>query len=114
MKRERDKESLTHAITTKVTEAEFKQLEPLWQASGMSRSQWCRNALLSQLGGNSGAKDAMTLVLAELLALRTIAVNLLHSLGSGEPITREKLTNLTELADREKFRRALDRLRQCK
>ena len=42
----RDAESFTCAITTKVTEAEFKQLEQLWSASGMTRSEWCRKALM--------------------------------------------------------------------
>jgi hypothetical protein len=115
----RDTESLTRAVTTKVTATEFKQLEQLWSASGMSRSEWCRKALLEQAkltnsNGNSYTINEDTLLLAEVLALRTITVNLLHSLGSGETISREKLTNLTELADREKFRRAIDRLRQLR
>ena len=113
----RDAESFTCAITTKVTEAEFKQLEQLWSASGMTRSEWCRKALLDRANlpnsnGSSHTLNEITLLLAELLALRTITVNLLHSLGSGEQVSREKLTNLTELADREKFRRAIDRLQQ--
>lgn len=112
-----DAASFTCAITTKVTEAEFKQLEQLWSASGMTRSEWCRKALLNQANitnpnGNSHTVNEITVLLAELLALRTITVNLLHSLGSGEQVSREKLTNLTELADREKFRRAIDRLQQ--
>lgn len=111
----RDAESFNCAITTKVTATEFRQLEQLWSASGMTRSEWCRKALLNQAGlissnGNSYSFHEITILLAELLALRTITVNLLHSLGSGETISREKLTNLTELADREKLRRAVDRL----
>jgi hypothetical protein len=113
----RDAESFTRAITTKVTESEFKQLEQLWSGSGMSRSEWCRKVLLERANltnsnGNSYTLNEDTLLLAEVLALRTITVNLLHSLGSGETISREKLTNLTELADREKLRRAIDRLQQ--
>jgi hypothetical protein len=113
----RDAESFTRAITTKVTATEFKQLEQLWSESGMSRSEWCRKVLLERANlinsnGNSYIQNETALLLAEVLALRTITVNLLHSLGSGETISREKLTNLTELADREKLRRAIDRLRE--
>jgi hypothetical protein len=113
----RDVASFTRAITTKVTDAEFKQLEQLWSASGATRSEWCRKALLNQASlipsnGNPYTLNEITLLLAELLAFRTITVNLLHCLGSGETISREKLTSLTELADREKFRRAIDRLQQ--
>ena len=112
----RDAESFNCAITTKVTATEFKQLEQLWNQSGTSRSQWCRKALLEQaklihLNGPSILNET-ALLLAELLALRTITVNLLYSLSSGETVSREKLASLTELADREKFRRALDRLQQ--
>jgi hypothetical protein len=113
----RDAQRFTRAITTKVTNADFKQLEQLWNESGMTRSEWCRKALLNQASlitsnGNPYTLNEITLLLAELLALRTITVNLLHCLGSGETISREKLGNLTELADREKFRRAIDRLQQ--
>jgi hypothetical protein len=113
----RDAESFTRAITTKVTATEFEQLEQLWSESGMSRSEWCRKVLLGRANlinsnGNSYTLNEGTLLLAEVLALRTITVNLLHSLGSGETISREKLAHLTELADREKLRRAIDRLHQ--
>lgn len=113
----REGERVIRAITTKVTATEFKQLEQLWSQSEMSRSEWCRKALLNHANlinsdGHSYTLNESALLLAELLALRTITVNLLHSLGSGEPISREKLANLTELADREKFRRAIDRLQQ--
>ena len=113
----RDAERFTRAITTKVTATEFKQLEQLWSASGMTRSEWCRKALVDRanlLDSNTSPHtvNEVTLLLAELLAFRTVTVNLLHCLGSGETISREKLGNLTELADREKFRRAIDRLQQ--
>jgi hypothetical protein len=113
----RDAERFTRAITTKVTDAEFKQLEQLWSASGMTRSAWCRKALLDRANlidshSSPHIPKEITLLLAELLAFRTVTVNLLHCLGSGEPISREKLANLTELAEREKFRRAIDRLQQ--
>jgi hypothetical protein len=110
----REAERYTRAITTKVTDAEFKQLEQLWSASGMTRSEWCRTALLDLIDSQRSLHipKETALLLAELLALRTITVNLLDCLGSGEILSREKLATVTELADREKFRRAIDRLRQ--
>jgi hypothetical protein len=110
----REAERFTRAITTKVTDAEFKQLEQLWSESGMTRSEWCRTALLDLIDSHRSLHipKEITLLLAELLALRTITVNLLDCLGSGEILSREKLATVTELADREKFRRAIDRLQQ--
>lgn len=113
----REKESFTRTITTKVTESEWNQFERLCSQSGMSRSELCRTALLTQLNLTNGNSSPNTptetaLLLAEILALRTISVNLLHSIGSGENMSRDQLRNLTELADREKLRRAMDRLQQ--
>lgn len=113
----REKESFTRTITTKVTETEWNHLQRLCAQSGMTRSEWCRKALLTQLNLTNGNSSPDTptetaLLLAEVLALRTITVNLLHSIGSGENVSRDQLRNLTELADREKLRRAIDRLQQ--
>jgi hypothetical protein len=112
-----EKESFTRTITTKVTESEWKQLEQLCIQSGVSWSELCRKALLTQLNftdpnGSPSTPTETTLLLAEVLAFRTIAVNLLHSIGSGESLSRDQVRNLTELADREKLRRAIERLQQ--
>lgn len=113
----REKESFTRTITTKITETEWNHLQRLCAQSGMSRSELCRNALLNQLNfTNSNTSPntptEMTFLLAEVLALRTITVNLLHSIGAGESVSRDQLRNLTESADREKLRRAMDRMQQ--
>lgn len=113
----RDKESFTRTITTKVTETEWNHLQRLCAQTGLSRSELCRKALLTQLNFTSADSSPdtpteITFLLAEVLAFRTITVNLLHSIGSGESLSRDQLRNLTELADREKLRRAIDRLQQ--
>lgn len=112
-----EKESFTRTITTKVTETEWNHLQRLCAQSGMSRSELCRKALLTQLNftnsnSSPNTPTEITFLLAEVLALRTITVNLLHSIGSGESVSRDQLRNLTESADREKLRRAVDRLQQ--
>jgi hypothetical protein len=112
-----EKESFRRTITTKVTETEWKQLEQLCSQSGISRSELCRKALLTQLNftdsnGSPSTPAEITFLLAEVLALRTITVNLLYSIGSGETLSRDQVRNLTELADREKLRRAIERLQQ--
>jgi hypothetical protein len=111
------KEIFTRTVTTKVTETEWKQIERLSSESGISRSELCRKALITQLAFSQPSDTPYTptettLLLAEVLALRTITVNLLHFISSGENLSRDQLRNLTELADREKFRRASERLQQ--
>jgi hypothetical protein len=114
-----EKEGFSRTITTKVTESEWKHLEQLCSQNGVSRSEFCRKALLTQLNftdpnGSLSTPSETTLLLAEILAFRTIAVNLLHSIGSGENLSRDQLRSLTDLADREKFRRAVERLQQLR
>jgi hypothetical protein len=49
-------------------------------------------------------------LLGEVLALRTILINLLFSLGSGKPVTPEAMQELIARADGDKSRRAAERL----
>jgi hypothetical protein len=96
----------TKSVTTKVTESEYERLEELASASGVNLSEWIRGKLLGadRAGGAAGA------VLEEVLALRTILINLVFSLGKGEPMTHEQMQALIERADGAKAKRALERL----
>ena len=96
----------TKSVTTKVTESEYVRLEELASASGVNLSEWIRGKLLGadRSGGDAGV------VLEEVLALRTILVNLLVALGKGEPMTHEQMQALIERADGAKAKRALERL----
>src|SRR5207244_3876612 len=94
---------------------EWKRLEPIWTGCGLPRGQWCRNILLGQTASSqavSGTVPEMVLLLAEVLASRTILINLLHAVGRGDSLSAEQLRALTERADGEKIRRALERLQQ--
>ncbi len=48
--------------------------------------------------------------MGELLALRTILINLLFSINKGEPMTLEQMQALIERADGNNVRRALEKL----
>ena len=104
-------------ISTRVTEDEWKALEHLWTNSGLTRGEWCRQVLLSQaesspaVAGPDSASELL-LLLAEVLASRTILINLLHALGRGDSLSPDQVRSLTDRADGEKLRRALDRLQQ--
>lgn len=102
-------------ISTRVTEEEWKTLESLWTSCGLTRGEWCRQVLLSQAGASPAAADSesdIVLLLAEVLASRTILINLLHAIGRGDSLSPEQVRSLTDRADQEKLRRALDRLQQ--
>lgn len=95
---------LSKSISTKVTVQEYDRLSQL--ANGQTLSAWVRGILLATTLPN----PIDQVLLAELLALRTILLNLQFAVASGEPPTLEAMKRLIERADDEKHRRALEQL----
>ena len=94
----------TKSIGTKVTPDEYARIQAL--AGEQPVSEWVRAALLKA----TDASPAGSIVLAELLALRTILLNLHFHLGSGTPVAAETMQRLIERADQDKYRQAEARL----
>jgi hypothetical protein len=94
----------TKSIGTKVTPEEYGRIQTL--AGEQPVSEWVRAALLK--ASEPPAADAT--VLAEVLALRTILLNLHFHLCSGAPITAEAMQRLIERADHDKYPQAEARL----
>ena len=103
--------SRTRSAGAKVTDEEYAQLAALAQARGLTVGEWCREVLLAQLAPPRPAL-AEKAILTELFGLRMIVINLLRTLGSGEPLTAEKMQTVIDWADREKTSTALECLRQ--
>jgi hypothetical protein len=94
----------TKSISTKVTPEEYARLAAL--AGEETISEWARRVLLRAATPAPGE----TAVLAELIALRTILLNLHFAVQNGEPLTREEMHELIERADHDKMRLAEKRL----
>ena len=60
--------------------------------------------------GIAAPKPADHVLLAEILALRTILLNLQFAVASGEPPTLDAMKRLIERTDQEKAQRAADLL----
>ncbi len=93
----------TKSVTTKVTEAEYARLEELAALAGVNLSEWIRGRLLRD---EQPSGESEGVVLAEVLALRTILMNLLFSISRGEPVTAEQMQALIERADAGKVAKA--------
>jgi len=52
-------------------------------------------------------------LLTEVMALRTIVINLAHAQVQGQPMSQEKIQELIAYADRERFRRAGERMSEA-
>ena len=94
----------TKSVGTKLTAEEYAQVVRV--AEGHSMSEWLREVLL----GMAAPKPADHVLLAEVLALRTIVLNLQFAVTSGEPPTADAMKRLIDRADDEKYRRAFERL----
>ena len=94
----------TKSIGTKVTPEEYARIHAL--AGEQPISEWVRAALLNA----ADASPVDSVVLAELLALRTILLNLHFHLCSGSPVTAETMQRLIERADQDKQQQAEARL----
>ncbi len=94
----------TKSIGTKVTPEEYDRIHAL--AGDQPISEWVRAALLNA----ADASPVDSVVLAELLALRTILLNLHFHLCSGSPVTADTMQRLIERADQDKHQQAEARL----
>lgn len=95
------------SVGTKVSEAEFAQLEERAQAAGLTLSEWVREVLLS--APPEPGLETGEVVLAELLALRTLFLNLQFRQGQA-PLSEAEMRGLIERADGVKMQRARERL----
>jgi hypothetical protein len=98
----------TKSVGTKVSEAEFALLEERARGAGMRLAEWVRDVLLAA-PGEPGAELTGEVVLAELLALRSLFLNL-HFRAAKEPLSETEMRSLIERADGVKMQRARERL----
>jgi hypothetical protein len=102
----------TKSVGTKVSEAEFALLEERARGAGMRLAEWVREALLSapvEPGMGSGV-DSGEVALGEVLALRSLLLNLHFRAAKGEAIPEAEMRGLIERADETKMQRARERL----
>ena len=97
----------TKSVSTKVTDEEYAQFEAL--AGEQTISEWARDVLLKATKPNAGEQ----IVLAEVLALRTILLNIHFAVSQGRTLTAEEMQQLIERADQNKFSKARQRLTEA-
>ncbi|MFC5865014.1 hypothetical protein ACFPT7_22085 [Acidicapsa dinghuensis] len=92
------------SIATRITEAEFTEIEAAASAEGKKVSEWLREVALAKCRAQqSGGTDPV--LLAELMAMRNLLVNLFSSASKG-PLTDESIRKMTAYADSIKLQKA--------
>jgi len=97
----------TKSISTKVTDEEYARLEAF--AGEQTISEWARDVLLKAAKPNTSDQT----VLAEVLALRTILLNLHFAVSRGQTLTAAEMQQLIERADKNKLSKARERLAEA-
>jgi hypothetical protein len=96
-------------VGCKMTDGEYERLSVVVESEGMTLGEWCREVLLEHVEGRKPSVIEETL-LAEVLALRTILLNLHFTVAKGEAITAEGMQEIIERADAGKTKKAAERL----
>ena len=96
----------TKCVSAKVTSDEHAAI--LGAAGDQRLGAWARAVLLSAT--NSNRPSVEHVLMAEIVALRTIVLNLHFALASGEKVTPETMQRLIERADHDKVGKAQERL----
>ena len=100
-----------------VSEEEYAQLERAAQTEGKTLGEWCRGVMPSSANGRrpkatETGGDGHALM-AELVPLRQSSLNVLFKQAKGEPVTAEEMQCLTDRADSDKLRKAMEPLGQA-
>ena len=104
----------TKSVGTKVRDEEYAELERAAQTGGKTLGEWCRETLLARVNGQGPKASDLGgtghAVMAEVVALRTILLNVMFKQSNGERLTAEEMQRLVDRADSDKLRKARERL----
>jgi uncharacterized protein (DUF1778 family) len=95
----------TKSIATRLTDAEFAEVEYAASSAGKKVAEWLREAALAQARATGEEKTTDTVLLAELMALRSLIVNL-FAVASKGPLSDETLRRVSTYADAIKDQKA--------
>jgi len=95
----------TKSIATRLTDAEFAEVEYAASSAGKKVAEWLREAALAQARTTGEEKTTDTVLLAEVLALRSLIVNL-FAVASKGPLSDETLRRISTYADAIKDQKA--------
>jgi hypothetical protein len=99
--------SRDRTVSTKLTEAEFAQVERLASGRGQWISEWVRGVLLDAVRDSEPQRQRATF--AELQALRLLLINTLEPLLRGEKMTSDQFKELLRYVKNNK-RKAADEM----
>jgi len=99
----------TRSVGTKLTEDEYARLESFAAQHGLTPGEWVREIVLAAFGRPQPEATATEqALLSEVLAPRTILINTIYDLATGDGMTPERMRELIAKADAGKLDKALE------
>ena len=88
----------TKSIATRLTDTEYAEIESAAANAGKKVAEWLREAALTQARATGEEKATDNVLLAEVMALRSLIVNL-FAVASKGPLSDETLRKIAAYAD---------------
>lgn len=102
----------TRSIATRLTEAEYAEVESAAASAGQKVAEWLRYAALAQARA-TGNERTDPILLAEIMGMRGLMLNLFAKASEG-PLSAEDLRKISAYADAIKNQKAEELLAQIR
>jgi hypothetical protein len=100
------------SVTTKITEPEYERIVQMAGASNRNISEWLRECLFREFGQSTSTAEH-EVILAEVLALRSIIMTLSYQTNAGEKLSEQDMNDLIRRSDHDKIQKAQQRLHEA-
>jgi hypothetical protein len=104
--------SRARSIATRLTDAEFGEVEAAAAATGKKVAEWLREAALAHASASADVEEQTDpILLAEIMGMRSLMLNLFARASEG-PLTTDDLRKMSAYSDSIKEQRAQDYMAQ--
>ncbi len=104
--------SRARSIATRLTDAEFSEVEAAAADAGKKVAEWLRDAALAHARASASAEEQTDpILLAEIMGMRSLMLNLFARASEG-PLTTEDLRKMSAYSETIKEQRAQDYMAQ--
>ena len=95
------------SVATRLTEAEFSEVEAAASGAGKKVAEWLRDAALAQARGGEIEQETDPILLAELMGMRSLMLNLFARASQG-PLSSDDIRKMSAHSESIKEQRAAD------
>ena len=95
------------SVATRLTEAEFSEVEAAASGAGKKVAEWLRDAALAQARGGEIEQETDPILLAELMGMRSLMLNLFARASQG-PLSTDDIRKMSTYSESIKEQRAAD------